>query len=290
MAKKKNSVKSIITKEDIINEVRMTLASDTSKKKAFVIVEGEDDSSFLRKHVDNNIEIKESFSGCKGVDEIIKQLNEIIPHNPRFIGIKDRDYGKLLDNNRIFYYDYNNLEVFLISSDDVLKSICSEYYRGDSKSHELRVHMLEELLIMGIIRKISFIDKWGLKLDCISINNAYNKDLKKIDKEYIQKEINRINSQFFDKYPEKLEKINSEVEKINENINYEDLLNLIQGHDLLFLFKRICDDSNNLSKGLNVGDIASSMRCSYSIDEFKNSNLYKNIKAYESNHKIKIFN
>lgn len=289
MQKNNNSIYSEITKDSIINDIRMSLSSTPNNDDVFVIVEGQDDIKFLRNYVANNVEIKESFSGCKGVNEIIEELEEILPtKNTRFLGIRDRDYETLLDNERMFYYDYNSLEILLINSDEVLTKIYNEYYNGDKTKFEIREHILKQLKVMSVIRKLNSENKWGLRLNGVSIDKAYDGNSDTLSIENIISQINGMNNNFFED-DEKSKLVEQGLEEMN---SISSLLMSTRGHDAVHLFKCICNSKKLTakSKEVNADDIGSSMRCSYPIMELKETDLYKEIKFYENKNDIKIFN
>lgn len=287
MQKTNNSIYKEITKDSIINDIRLSLSSTPDNDDVFVIVEGEDDIKFLRGYVADNVEIKESFSGCKGIKEILDELNIILPKKHfRFIGIRDRDYEEVQANEKIFYYDYNSLEILLISSDEVLTKIFNEYYYGEKEKSEIRDHILEQLKVVSVIRKLSYEKKWGLRLTGLSIDNAYDNNSDTLMREHIINQVNEMNNNFF-KEDKNLKFVEQDLEKIKSK---KDLLMLTRGHDLVHLFKCICNKAKtSKQKGINADDIASSMRCSYPSDELKQTDLYKEIKGYENKQNIKIF-
>ena len=67
----KNSIQSNLTKDDLIAEIRLTLGADFKREHTVIIVEGEDDISFFNGKLSSNVDIRESFSGKRGVLEIV---------------------------------------------------------------------------------------------------------------------------------------------------------------------------------------------------------------------------
>lgn len=89
----KNSIQSNLTKDDLIAEIRLTLGADFKREHTVIIVEGEDDISFFNGKLSSNVDIRESFSGKRGVLEIVSLFSD-----SRVIGVCDVDYdtGTLL--------------------------------------------------------------------------------------------------------------------------------------------------------------------------------------------------
>lgn len=87
----KNSIQSNLTKDDLIAEIRLTLGADFKREHTVIIVEGEDDISFFNGKLSSNVDIRESFSGKRGVLEIVSLFSD-----SRVIGVCDVDYDCFL--------------------------------------------------------------------------------------------------------------------------------------------------------------------------------------------------
>lgn len=72
----KNSIQSNLTKDDLIAEIRLTLGADFKREHTVIIVEGEDDISFFNGKLSSNVDIRESFSGKRGVLEIVSLFSD----------------------------------------------------------------------------------------------------------------------------------------------------------------------------------------------------------------------
>lgn len=97
-----NSIKTNLTKDSIISDIKLLLGADINKENVYVVVEGDDDIKFLRRYLNSNVIIYESFSGKNGVEEIVNSKNI---SNSRVIGIRDKDYYNNLKSKKIFFYD-----------------------------------------------------------------------------------------------------------------------------------------------------------------------------------------
>ena len=58
-----NSIKTCLNKDSIISDIKLLLGADINKENVYVVVEGEDDTKFLRRYLNSNVMIYESFSG-----------------------------------------------------------------------------------------------------------------------------------------------------------------------------------------------------------------------------------
>ena len=144
------------------------MSADYLNKKIFLLVEGSSDILFLKKFLNEHVDILESFSGKQGVREIIEYFLDDNSDNKVF-GICDRDYDYTYQNKHIFYYDYSTLEIMIVHNDNVFNNITTEYYRGDKSFEELRIWILKELSWLSALRKCSF-DK-NLKDDYSAFNS-----------------------------------------------------------------------------------------------------------------------
>lgn len=95
-----NSIKANLTKDSIISDIKLLLGADINKENIYVVVEGDDDIKFLRKYLNSNVTIYESFSGKNGVEKIV---NSKIIFSSRVIGIRDKDYCNDVKNKKIFF-------------------------------------------------------------------------------------------------------------------------------------------------------------------------------------------
>lgn len=262
-----NSIINNLDKDSMISTIKLLLSDDIDKKHIFIVVEGDDDVKFLKRFLNNNVKIVESYSGKAGVEEIV---NSEFIDSDRVIGIRDRDYYQGSISRKIFFYDRCCLEIMMAEFDEVFEGIYHEFYYGKMEPQVLKKHILYELNIVSQLRKYNEennieINFKGIPFDNIVCNNF------KIDKNKFIDKIKDLNSGREIDYIGITDKSESEV-----SIN---LLDITNGHDFIRLFKTICDMSN---KGKKVKDreISTALRTSFSGDFLKKTNLYKDIKGY----------
>lgn len=82
-----NSIRTNISKEDIISDIKLTKSADLNKEYVYLVVEGPDDIKFMAKFLSDNVFLYESYSGKDGVEEIVTYFN-----TQEVIGIRDKDY------------------------------------------------------------------------------------------------------------------------------------------------------------------------------------------------------
>ena len=271
----KNSIKNNISKENIISDIKLTLSADNSRKINFLVVEGDDDFKFFKGFVTENVEIMESFSGKKGVKEIVSEVG-----NDRVIGICDRDYEKKIEQKHIFYYDYCCLEMMLISNNNVFKSIVDEYYPLNTDFLTLRLHFLNDIKWLSYFRKINSEKKLGIKFEGVSMHNSMNNENFTI--ENATEEVKKCNPNLDMKiFPEVLAECGKEHA-------YIELLDVTRGHDFINYFREKCTSSDKFNKR-KENDIGSSLRCAYRDDDFKQTCLFMSIKKYSLEYHVTYF-
>lgn len=275
-----NSIVSNLDCKSIISTLRLALGADIERKLTFLIVEGEDDSKFLRKFCSNSVTIYESYSGKEGVHEIIS--NCFICDN-RVIGIRDRDYfeGKLHD--RIFFYDKSCMEMMIISFNDIFECVYHEHYFGSTKSLDLKKKIFRNLEDISIFRMYNEICSIGINFKGLSMSNILNDDMEVHFVKLIE-ELQKLNSgKGFDF--ESIYKSAKEYFMRLKKLEYYDIIN---GHDFIQLFREYCNKAN-FRRGINDKTISSSMRTSFKSDSITETRLYKDVSNYSTNFKINVW-
>lgn len=275
-----NSIRCNLSKEDIIAEIRMTLAADFEHKKGIVIVEGKDDLLFLKGKLNRSVDVQESFSGKHGVEEIVDHFSD-----DRVIGICDVDYDSRSPSVQMFYYDYSCLEMMLISNDTVFSSFSHVYYQGLKEPKDLRLQVLSDLEWLSLYRKLNAEQSWGVRFKGISITKAFNKSTQKIEIEGLQRQLDEINAPRLQSHRQ-LEMV-SEAHRGEYTI--EQYYLITQGHDFLYLFQAICESvKGSKGKSPDVDELFHALVCSYHYEIFLESRLYQSLLEYQSTYDISI--
>ena len=273
-----NSIRSNLTKEDIISDITLCMGADIDRKNIYLLVEGEDDIRLLHPYISENVLIYESYDGKKGVEVIV---NDRFLDNKRVIGIRDRDYQQEPTSEKIFFYDYNCMEIMLISNDDIIDNLCFEYYKGPLLSRELRNCILNELKILSVIRKYNESKQWGIILKGLSANQGFNTETEKMDNDVIVRKVNQMNGNFIS------EQILSDIyDEVSGVWSQEQLYYGTQGHDFCTLFATICN--NYRKRGIKPIEVQASARCTFRWSDFVKTKLYLSVKEYSQVHSLKI--
>ncbi len=270
-----NSIKTNLTKDSIISDIKLLLGADINKENVYVIVEGDDDIKFLRKYLNNNVTIYESFSGKNGVEEIV---NSKIISNSRVIGIRDKDYCNDLKSKKIFFYDRCCLEMMIIKFDKAFNGIYYEFYNGELQPHELKEHILTELFKVSQVRKYNEENKMKINFRGLSFQSIID-DSSKLNEDKFIKQLEKLNSDKPIKFIDIINKLSYE--------NMDSLLDITNGHDFILLFKFYCDKRCDKNFA-NEKQISSVLRGSFSEEFLKKTALYKNVNDYFNN-KFKVW-
>ncbi len=277
----KNSIKESLTKEDIIADIRMTLAADFNRVKSVVIVEGDDDITFFNGKLSSNVDLYESYSGKKGVEEIIDTFPD-----ERVVGICDRDYGPVSNNPRIFYYDYCCLEMMLIANNDSFRNYCYGYYRGKKDPLRLRTELLEDLAVLSLYRKLNEQNNWGINFRGLNFSQGFDEINCKISIPSIVAQIKKINTSNSEQIRIQLSAIGSEKQLLSSESDY---LLITQGHDFINSLHQICLHSTPRKNGSPPArEMYRSLVCSYRIDDLHRTIFYSQISAYQDSTSRKI--
>ena len=125
-----NSIFSNLTAENTAAEISLLLSADFKRKKTVVMLEGEDDIKAFRFLFDRSVTLIKAYGASTTID---KFLPAEFPHEPRVIGIRDRDYQTEKLFERIFYCDGCCCETMLAGDDETFARVVVNFYRGKMK-------------------------------------------------------------------------------------------------------------------------------------------------------------
>lgn len=274
-----NSIRCNLSKEDIIAEIRLTLSADFEHKKGIVVVEGEDDILFFNGKLHPDIDLRESFSGKCGVEEIVCYFSD-----DRVIGICDIDYDSRSTCPQMLYYDYSCLEMMLISNDSVFSSFFYAYYQGSKSPQEIRLQILSNLKWLSLYRKLSSNNRWGVRFNGLSIAKAFNQDNQTIDITNLLGQIHTINPGLISHNRGQLELLSKVC---RGEYALEQYLLITQGHDFLYCFQALCESSKRLKgKSPSVEELFRALLCSCHHENFSEFELYQSLISHQATYGV----
>lgn len=203
----KNSIQSNLTKDDLIAEIRLTLGADFKREHTVIIVEGEDDISFL---TESSLQMWTSVSlfRKRGVLEIVSLFSD-----SRVIGVCDVDYDTGTPSPQILYYDYSCLEMMLISSDSAFTPFFHTYYRGKAGFAEIRLKLLQELKWLSCYRKLNSIFGWAICFNGLSMKKAFETETQNINTAKIISQIRELNLSLTEHIRRQVDQVHIEYDK-----------------------------------------------------------------------------
>ena len=265
-----NSIRSNLSKDDIISDIVLSMGADIYRENIYILLEGEDDISFLHPYVADNVLLYESYDGKNGIEVIV---GERFADNDRVIGIRDRDYQIRPVSEKIFYYDYGCMEMMLISNDNVFDNLCFEYYKGSFTSKQLKKHILEQLKYLSCVRMSNELEQWGIVLKGVSLNRAWDSRQLVMNNDIITRKLNSMNNNFI--MGEVLQKIQEEFSNPWNDDNY--YFNT-QGHDFFTLFSTVCNQYRK--RGIKYTEVQACARCIFQWSDLIKTEMYSRIKKY----------
>ena len=276
-----NSIRAQLSKDDLLAEIRMQLSSPLNEHKTFLAFEGLDDI-YLFESLVNTDEcfLYESYGGKEALREIVE--NHFL--DKRIIAIRDKDYDTNGDCERIFYCDYCNAEMMMVSNDLYFSTFMRRIVRKNVDFTILRDQVLDALKVISFTRKLNDEKSWGINLSDISVEYMFSLS-NPISLENLALHINSKSRTKFDDTMQL-----TVVDDLNNNTN--NLLHYTNGHDFCVGLKCVVNNQFGINKNpinkLNATDFRSMLSLPYNLDFFKTTNLYASLKKYEEKSELHI--
>jgi len=267
------SLKNNVNAIDKINDIRLSLKSKIGSDIIWILVEGEDDCKIYPKFFDINKARVEYVNG--GKIELEKALTTLIEETEQVIGIQDADFLHLEKRypniKNLFYTDYHDIEMTMLSFEDVLENLFSEIQIQD-KAKMIKQNAIEASSYIAYIRWYNEINHCNIKFSGI----GYGEDV-----------INIVDCKANIKYQELLNKLNNcshnkteilTVQNINDfiaNKSTPELFNLCNGHDVSKLMTLLT--ISIIKKNFSHEKFTSLLRASFNIHHFAQTTLYSKI-------------
>lgn len=278
-----DSIRPNLDKTTIENELRMQLTAPNNTEKSFILLEGEDDISIMGEICDgNNTILYESYGGKQDIINLMKK--EFSGEN-RIIAIVDKDYDAPLEDGRIFYYDYCNLEMMIIGDDTVFNKLIFKLITKKADYTPYRTLVLNNLSAFSAVRKTNNVMDWGLNLSKVPIVGFFNSENNA--RRLVYSLITSKNSIDFAGDKQQL------CEQTEYEISSDNLLNYTNGHDfceaLSLYLKTIYTEKRNI-KNLGKKDMQLLLSMAFDLPAFYRTQLYQQLKHYQEINNLKIIN
>ena len=259
--------------------IRQSLMSPAGKRTVWVVVEAEDDYAVYSKFMDPNttvVKTSEDREGRKGyanVEIIVKEIREEVPV-AHIIGIRDADYSKyengFVVGENVFLTDCRDLEMMMLASESVRQAL-DEWMSGYEAVLGKCVPICRHFGYLRIINDVhdlgcTFHDKLRTRMFWDYTHQSLKTDWKE-----------KSTTQFVELTGGQCDRGALEVfveEMLLEEGSFYDIC---RGHDLLPLLSLTMIDTKKYS----VDSIMAKMVATYSLVDFKQTQLYENIRTWQ---------
>lgn len=284
-----NSLREISNELNIkLNEIRQSIFHPSKRGKVFVLLEGETDRKLFRKLFSAKETDIVPLNGKEKIKEALKILKR--EGYKQVIGIKDSDFDHLENLSYkaidLFITDYADMEIQMIES-SAFKAVINEY--ASQECHDFFLENLKNIvyksaLYIGYLRwfnekKFFCTKEYILKFDRLDFRQFISKEGCNLEID-VSKLINHLlecsrNTQLSES---DLKQTIEELKKLSQ-----DFLQICNGHDITKILSLL------LINRIDPKSIERSLRLSYSFDYFIKTNLYKDLKEWETKSGFKLF-
>jgi hypothetical protein len=274
------SLRNNVDANDKIDEIRLSLGSETGSKIIWILVEGEDDCKIYPKFFDRNKARVEFVNG--GKIQLTKALNVLTKVTEQVIGIQDADFLRLEKNcpdvKNLFYTDCHDIEITMLQFEGVLYNLFTEYQMHD-KVKTIWNNVIQESSFVAYIRWYNEKKQCKINFSGIGYGNLIGLTDSKITLKN-QELLNELNKRSNHK---------TEVltfESIDNFINAnktDDLLNLCNGHDVTALLSLV------IGSQVSYTEFCRHLRLSFNFNEFRRTKLYSEIYEWQKKYGYTVF-
>lgn len=266
---------------NIINSILMSFNHPDGKRKN-LIIEGKTDIKLLKNFI-NEEQVK--VRSVTGKDNVLKVMNGFPVSNKHFMhAVADADFDHILDKkdererNNIYITDFHDMEIMMILSKS-FDRLFNEYRDHSIENDSMNINKLKSVIFevckeLGKIRYLNYVNSYDLKFknisydDCITFKNeSLVLDLDILLHKLIQRSENgKVSIEVF-----RTEILEMEDEKFQ-------LEQVCCGHDFTKLLAIFLKESKCFEgKNHNSDKLESSLRLSFSINNFESFELYKKL-------------
>ena len=272
------SLKANTNGNDKANDIRLSLNTPSGSKIVWVLVEGEDDGKIYPKFFDAS---KAKVEYVNGKTSLIEALERLTQETKQVVGIADADFlhlNKLYPRvKNLFYTDYHDIEMTMLSFEDVRNNLLTEYELRD-KQQTIWQNVLEEASYIGYIRWYNDINDNKINFRGVGygeIADLVDEKLK-LQKPLLLATLNQ-------RSPNKERILTDEtVNTFIETNSTDDSMNLCSGHDVA-AFLSLIIGSRTTPKGVETA-----LRFSFNIQHFSKTKLYKQLQEWQNQNSFQI--
>ncbi|MBF0578107.1 DUF4435 domain-containing protein [Dysgonomonas sp. GY617] len=263
-------MRSNVDATDKINDIRLSLNSETGSKMIWVLVEGEDDCKIYPKFFYEDKARVEFVNGGKG--QLTSALDTLTRETRQVIGIRDADFlhleGNYPDVINLFYTDYHDIEMTMLHFETVRCNLLVEYRLQNRE--DIWHTILNESAYYAYIRWYNDIKCCRILFSGLGLGRFVDVENLSIKRQDLLDELNK-------RSRNKTEEIlcNNIDCFITEN-RTEDFLNLCNGHDVTALLALY------IGGQVSHAELCRHLRLSFKIQDFHKTKLYRAISDWQA--------
>ena len=274
-----------ITYQDKLNELKLDISHPNNKGIAFILLEGESDIRLFRKLFNlDNCKVETIPGGKFKLEDCVGELVNVYP---LIIGIRDADFVHLgnqpYSKENLFLTDLHDMEMILISEDEVFSALIFEYTSlAKDKHSEVRNNIMISIEQISLLKWLN--DKENLEYkfesgfqDLLSfVNQTLNFE------EYFKRVLSKSPNAKLTDIATVLQKIKL-LKQSNPNA-----LQLCNGHDFMKALSQFVREKGD---GRTIGDenISSSFRMTYTLPMFKKTKLFNATKSWADSNNCAVY-
>ncbi|MDR1919445.1 MAG: DUF4435 domain-containing protein [Tannerellaceae bacterium] len=271
-----------------IDLVKLSLNSPVGKDKIWVLVEGEDDCKIYPKFFQSEkCKVEQVHGGCVQLEKAIEGLQK---QEKQVVGIRDADFSHIKQDYRsfpnLFYTDYHDIEMTMLYNDSVFKNILHEYFLTD-RYVEIKKNILMETSFIGYIRYYNELHNCQLNFGGINYKDMCDKE----SNDYLKISQDKVIDNLNQRSPKKTSPIDKDsIRNLEESHPDIDLFQLICGHDYVKLLAIRVNFKLKSVPRAEIGEkeISKSLRLSYRMDDFKQTDLFQKLQTWQSSRGIDV--
>lgn len=266
------SLKRNVNAIDKINDIRLSLNSQTGSRIIWVLVEGKDDCKIYPKFLKQEKTKVEYVNGGKG--QLETALQTLTNVSNQVIGIRDADFSHLENTyppiKNLFFTDFHDIEMTMLSFKRVRSNLFTEY--DLEEPDKLWENILDEASYIGYIRWYNEKTICQLLFKGLTFGNLAN-----INDGIISIEKTNLITELNVRSTHKKEILTTELvdEFIIANNIINNRLNLCNGHDVTALMSLF------IGSEISKSEFCRHLRLSFQLQDFVNTKLYFQIYEWQ---------
>jgi hypothetical protein len=256
----------------LAGQIILSLKTERGKDKIYILVEGLNDRK-VYKELFNNEKVR--IEQANGKPHILLALDVLNKKTKQVIGICDADFYHLSKDSsqicNLFFTDYHDIEMTMLSVDDVLSSVLIKYDLQD-EAQEILQKALENATFIGYIRWFNEEHKVGLRFSGLGLGNFVVQGDRNacLDRRNYLLELNKRSKDITKDISD------SDIDNFKTDHYTDDIFNLCNGRDVVTIIALMIGKSTSYKK------ICAELRQSFNVEHFRKTRLYSDILRWQA--------